>query len=213
MFVKQYNSSYYYYFNWTPLYVLLYNKKTFIHQSVHIFLGATVSMYQPSISLFPTQNLCLDRGKFENIFWLSWLTETTVLLFSAVNGSICLELQMKALSTVQLRYDPLQLGLCKETEGRERENEKKTGLNRHCHSESVRGFKAPGLARAFHGLQIWACITNKRSDHSDRRTGTNIYIYLHVEIVPRVTTQKIGESCNLQGNYSLLGMIRIHVNM
>lgn len=63
------------------------------------------------------------RWKFENIFFqnTSTLTETTVLLFSAVDGSICLELQMKALSTVQLRYDPLQLGLCKETEGRERE--------------------------------------------------------------------------------------------
>lgn len=57
---------------------------------------------------------------------------------------------MKALSTVQLRYDPLQLGLCKETEGRERERER----DRVKHSESVRGFKAPGLARAFHGLQI-----------------------------------------------------------
>ncbi len=55
----------------------------------------------------------------------SWLTETTVLLFSAINGSICLELQMKALSTVQLRYNPLQLGLCKETEGRERERMRK----------------------------------------------------------------------------------------
>lgn len=70
---------------------------------------------------------------------------------------------MKALSTVQLRYDPLQLGLCKETEGRERENEKKTRLNRHCHSDSVMGFKASGLARAFHSLQIGACITNNRS--------------------------------------------------
>lgn len=47
----------------------------------------------------------------------SILTETTVLLFGAINGSICLELQMKALSTVQLRYDPLQLGLCR---GRDR---------------------------------------------------------------------------------------------
>lgn len=40
------------------------------------------------------------------------LTVTIVLLLRPINGSICLQLQVEALSTVQLRHDPLQLGLC-----------------------------------------------------------------------------------------------------
>lgn len=40
------------------------------------------------------------------------LTVTIVLLLRPINGSICLQLQVETLSTVQLRHDPLQLGLC-----------------------------------------------------------------------------------------------------
>lgn len=40
------------------------------------------------------------------------LTVTIVLLLRSINGSICLQLQVKTLSTVQLRHNPLQLGLC-----------------------------------------------------------------------------------------------------
>lgn len=46
------------------------------------------------------------------------LTVTIVLLLRPINGSICLQLQVETLSTVQLRHDPLQLGLCG---GRDRE--------------------------------------------------------------------------------------------
>lgn len=40
------------------------------------------------------------------------LTVTIVLLLRSINGSICLQLQVETLSTVELRHDPLQLGLC-----------------------------------------------------------------------------------------------------
>lgn len=52
-------------------------------------------------------------------------TVTIVLLLRPINGSIRLQLQVKALSTVQLCHDPLQLGLC---EGR-RENKEATGIS------------------------------------------------------------------------------------
>lgn len=191
MFVKQYNSSYYFVFNWTPLYVLLYNTKTFIYQSVHIFLGATVSVYQPSTSLFPTLNLCLDRGNLRTYSdWADLLKPLSSSLVPSMVPSAwsCKWKPCRLYSFVTI---PFSWGSAKRQKvEREREWEKDR-VKQALHSESVRGFKAPGLARAFHGLQIWACITNKRSDHSDRRTGTKIYIYLHVGIVPRVTTQKI----------------------
>ena len=40
------------------------------------------------------------------------LTVTIVLLLRPINGSICLQLQVETLSAVQLRHNPLQLGLC-----------------------------------------------------------------------------------------------------
>ena len=54
-----------------------------------------------------------------------WLTVTIVFLLRSINGSICLQLQVETLSTVQLRHDPLQLGLCG-GEGPERDRRGKT---------------------------------------------------------------------------------------
>lgn len=54
------------------------------------------------------------------------LTVTIVLLLRSINGSICLQLQVETLSTVQLRHNPLQLGLCGsrgDTETGRRKNE------------------------------------------------------------------------------------------
>lgn len=46
------------------------------------------------------------------------LTVTIVLLLCSINGSICLQLQVETLSTVEFRHNPLQLGLCGRREQR-----------------------------------------------------------------------------------------------
>ena len=51
------------------------------------------------------------------------LTVTIVLLLRSINGSICLQLQVETLSTVELRHNPLQLGLCGGTGRQEDRNE------------------------------------------------------------------------------------------
>lgn len=48
--------------------------------------------------------------------WQS-LTVSAVLVFGAINGSICLQLQVVALSAVEFGDYPLKLRLCKENKG------------------------------------------------------------------------------------------------
>lgn len=73
------------------------------------------------------------------------LTVTIVLLLRSINGSVCLQLQVKTLSAVQLCHDALQLGLCggrgsKETGRRERETTIRDKRNKRSYSDVRHSF-------------------------------------------------------------------------
>lgn len=55
--------------------------------------------------------MAIDEEEWEQNFERK-LTVTIVLLLCSINSSICLQLQVETLSTVQLRHNPLQLGFC-----------------------------------------------------------------------------------------------------
>lgn len=77
--------------------------------------------------MFPLAYVCTAADA-----WWRWeersagvrLTVAIVLLLRSIDGSVRLQLQVETLSAVQLRHDPLQLGLCGRREETEREAER-----------------------------------------------------------------------------------------
>lgn len=58
----------------------------------------------------------MSTTRWEILFILQSLTVSAVLIFRAINGSICLQLQVVTLSAVQFGNYALKLRLCKENE-------------------------------------------------------------------------------------------------
>lgn len=88
------------------------------------------------------------------------LTVTIVLLLRPINGSICLQLQVETLSTVQLRHDPLQLGLCG---SRDREARRLKPLAAGTHNKlSLRG--------TFHSISVHSLLVTVLEEmrHGDK---------------------------------------------
>lgn len=84
-----------------------------------------------------------------------------------------------------------------ETEGEERDR-----LKRHCHSDSVRGFKASGLAKLSTVYRFESTLQNKRSDYNGQkwkkhvRTGENMWqLQVYAKYVHRATFLYFGLSC------------------
>jgi len=54
---------------------------------------------------------------WDTLFILQSLTVSAVLILCAINGSVCLQLQVETLSAVEFGNYTLKLRLCKENEG------------------------------------------------------------------------------------------------